>query len=104
MPISVKNLSEMLGKDVFTSRGAYAGRVADMKVNMAKFRIDALMLDVTRGSFLSDLIGKKRGVIVPFQHVDSIGDVVIIKHISSTSLPEEPPKTEETTSPFGSMF
>ena len=104
MPITVKNLSEMLGKDVFTSKGAYAGRVADMRLNMAKFRIDSLMLDVTKGSFLSDLIGKKRGVIVPFQHVDSIGDVVIIKHISSTSMPEEAPKEEQPASPFGSMF
>lgn len=102
MGISVKNMSEMFGKDVFTNRGAYCGRVADMKVNLGKFRVHSLVLDVARGSFLSGILGGKKGIIVPYQYVDSVGDVVIIKHINAP-MQEEPMQTEEAM-PVGSMF
>lgn len=48
MGISVKQVSEMFGKDVFTNRGVYAGRVADVRLNLAKFRIHSVVVDVTR--------------------------------------------------------
>ncbi len=103
MGISVKQISEMFGKDVFTNRGVYAGRVSDMKLNLGKFRIHSLVLDVTRGSFLSGVIGNKRGVIVPYQYVESVGDVVIIKHITAP-VPEEPMDREGAVAAPASMF
>jgi sporulation protein YlmC with PRC-barrel domain len=103
MGISVKSISEMFGKDVFTNRGAYCGRVADLKLHLGKFRINSLVLDVARGSFLSGILGSKKGIIVPYQYVDSIGDVVIIKHISAP-VAEEPERTEEPVSAPVSMF
>jgi len=96
MAITVKNISEMFGKDVFTNRGVYCGRVSNMKVNLKKFRLDSLLLDVARGSFLSNVIGNKKGVIVPYQYVDSVGDVVIIKHIQAPAMPEQNEQSEET--------
>ncbi len=89
MGITVKNVSEMFGKDVFTNKGVYCGRVSDIKVNMQKFRINSIVLDVVKGSFLSGVIGNKRGIIVPYQYVDSVGDVIIIKHIQTPQIPEE---------------
>ena len=83
MGISVKNISEMFGKDVFTNRGAYAGTVADLRLNLGKFRIHSIVLNVSKGSFLAGVIGSKKGVIIPYQYVDSIGDVVIIKHLTA---------------------
>jgi len=93
MPVTVKNISEVLGKDVFTNKGVYAGKVADVEVNLKKFRIRSLVIDVARGSFLSNMVGGKRGVIIPYQLVDNVGDVVIIKHIVAPALPEQ--STEE---------
>ena len=90
MAITVKNATEMFGKDVFTNRGAYCGRISDIKVNMEKFRLQSLVLDVAKGSFLSGLIGSKKGIIVPYQYVDSVGDVVIIKHISAPATEDVP--------------
>ena len=94
MGITVKNMTDMFGKDVFTLRGEYCGRISNMKMNLAKFRIESLMLDIARGSFLSNLIGGKRGIIVPYQYVESIGDVVIIKNISTGNLTEDEAITE----------
>ncbi|MFQ6010260.1 MAG: PRC-barrel domain-containing protein [Candidatus Aenigmatarchaeota archaeon] len=94
MAITVKKATEMFGKDVFTNRGAYCGRISDLKVNMEKFRLQSLVLDVAKGSFLSGLIGGKKGIIVPYQYVDSVGDVVIIKHISAPAAEEPEEKVE----------
>lgn len=104
MGITVKSISEMFGKDVFTSRGAYCGRVADLKLNLGKFRIQSIVLDVARGSFLSGILAGKKGIIVPYQYVDSIGDVVIIKHINAPMPEDSGMKEEQTVVAPASMF
>jgi sporulation protein YlmC with PRC-barrel domain len=95
MVVTVKNISEVFGKDVFTNRGVFCGRVADIEVNLSKFRINALVIETGKGSFLADMVGGKKGVVVPYQLVNSVGDVVIIKHITP-SMPEAPEEVEAT--------
>lgn len=95
MAVTVKNISEVFGKDVFTNRGVFCGKVADVEINLVKFRVNSLIIETARGSFLADMVGGKRGVIVPYQLVNSVGDVVIIKHITP-SAPESTVPEEET--------
>jgi len=94
MPVTVKNISEVFGKDVFTNRGSYCGKVEDLDISLTKFRVSSVRVETARGSFLGDVLGGKKGVIVPFQLVESIGDVVIIKHVTPTM--PEPTTPEET--------
>lgn len=89
MAITVKDLSEMFGKDVFTNKGIYCGKVADLEINLSKFRVRALVIEAIKGSFLASLVGGKKGVIVPYQMVENIGDVVIIKHITTPAMEEK---------------
>ncbi|MBN2202868.1 MAG: PRC-barrel domain-containing protein [Candidatus Aenigmarchaeota archaeon] len=84
MVVTVKNLSEIFNKEVFTNRGVFCGKVADIEVNLSKFRINSIVVETGRGSFLADMVGGKKGVVVPYQLVTSVGDVVIIKHITPT--------------------
>ncbi len=92
MAVNVKSLSDMTRKDVFTSKGAYCGKVVDMGIDLEKFRVKSLVVDAISGSHLATIVGEKKGVIVPFNMVQSIGDIVIIKHISPTTMEED---TEE---------
>lgn len=85
MPINVKNLSEIYGKDVFTDKGIFCGTVEDVKVNFHKFRVKSLLITATKG-YLSEVVGRKKGVVIPYPMVQSIGDVVIIKHIVPTAI------------------
>ena len=96
MAITVKNMSEVFGKDVFTNKGVFCGRVSDIDINLSKFRINSLVVETGKGSFLSDMIGGKKGVIIPYTLVINIGDVVIIKHITPT-IPQETETSTETT-------
>lgn len=88
MPITVKDISEMFGKDVFTDRGYYCGRVSDVEFDMSRFKIRAIVIGAAKGTFLGKMVSGKKGIIVPYPMVQSIGDVVIIKHIT-TPLPQD---------------
>jgi sporulation protein YlmC with PRC-barrel domain len=89
MAVTIKSYSEMIKKDVFTSKGAYCGKVADIDIDLERFRLKAIVVDAVKGSFLSSLVGEKRGVIVPFAMVQAIGDVVIIKHVTPATIESE---------------
>jgi sporulation protein YlmC with PRC-barrel domain len=86
MPVTTRSFSELTRKDVFTHKGAYCGKVLDVGLDLEKFRVKSLVVDAVRGSFLASLVGDKKGVIVPFSMVQSVGDVVIIKHVQPTAV------------------
>jgi len=89
MPITVKDVADMFGKDVFTGKGFYCGKVSDLEFDLARFKIRSLVIEAARGSFLGKMVGGKKGIIVPYPMVQSVGDVVIIKHIVSPTTTEE---------------
>ena len=81
MVANERKLSDVIGKDVFTERGSYCGKVSDIRIDMTKFKVDALSIDAAKGSFLANVVGGKRGVVVPYPMVKAIDDIVLIKHI-----------------------
>lgn len=85
MPINIKDVSEMFGRDVFTDRGAYCGKISDLEFDLSKFKVRAIVIEAVKGSYLAQVVGGKKGVIVPFPMVDAVGDVIIIKHITAPS-------------------
>lgn len=87
MPITVKDVADMFGKDVFTGKGFYAGKISDLEFDLARFKIRSLVIESSKGSTLGKMVGGKKGIIVPYPMVQAVGDVVIIKHI--VSAPEE---------------
>lgn len=80
--VTVESFNELIGKDVFTDKGLYCGKVTDLELDIEKFRVKGIVIDVARGSYLASIVGNKRGVIVPYHLVESIGDVVIIRSFS----------------------
>ncbi|MFH1623469.1 MAG: PRC-barrel domain-containing protein [Candidatus Aenigmatarchaeota archaeon] len=86
MPITVKDIGDMFGKDVFTNKGFYAGKVSDLEFDLSRFKIRSVVIEAAKGGVLGKMVGGRKGVIVPYPMVQAIGDVVLIKHI--TSMPE----------------
>lgn len=94
MPVTVKSIADLFGKDVFTGKGVYTGKVSDLEFDLARFKIRALIIEAAREGFLGKSVGGKKGVIIPYPLVQAIGDIVIIKHIST---PEASELSEEET-------
>jgi sporulation protein YlmC with PRC-barrel domain len=92
MAISVKNFSDMARKDVFTSKGIYCGKIVDIGLDFEKFRVKSVVVDAVRGSHFASIVGDKKGVVVPYAMVQSVGDIVLIKHVPLASVEAE---TEE---------
>lgn len=89
MPITVKDIGDMFGKDVFTNKGFYAGKVSDMEFDLSRFKVRSVVIEAAKGGMLGRMVGGKKGIIVPYPMIQSIGDVVLIKHITSAEIPEE---------------
>ena len=78
--LKIKKISEVIGKDVYTSEGDFFGQIEE--VNLADNKIDGWKIKIT-SSFMS-MLGGARGAIIPHQFVRAIGDVMIV---NKTSLP-----------------
>ena len=98
--VTTQTIRKLFGSDVFTNKGVHVGRIVDCKVDLDKFRVESIVMDVSRGSFLHEMIGGKRGVIVPYGHVEAVGDVVLIRHINTPSIPEDRPEEQSPMSMF----
>jgi len=72
--LKIKKISEVLGRQVFTSEGDFLGTVEE--ANLVDNKIEGWRIRVG-GGFMSS-IGGARGVIVPHQFVKSIGDVFVV--------------------------
>ena len=87
--LRIKKISEVTGKNVFTSDGDFFGQVDE--VNLSENKIDGWKIKVGSG-FLS-MFGGAKGVIIPHQFVRAIGDIVIINKNSlpaKADMPEMP--------------
>jgi sporulation protein YlmC with PRC-barrel domain len=94
--LRVKKVSEIVGKNVFTSEGDFFGQIDD--VNLTENKIDGWKVKV--GSSFLNVFGGARGVIIPHQFVKAIGDVVIINKGSlpmRTEMPAEMPATTQAS-------
>lgn len=82
MATEVENMTDVVGKDVFTSNGSYCGKARDIELDLPRFKVRAIVVDAAQGSYLAEKVGGKRGVIVPFSMVNAIDDVVMIEHFT----------------------
>ena len=80
--LRIKNISEVIGKQVFTSEGDFFGQIED--VNLAENRIDGWKIKI--GSGFMSMFGGARGVVIPHQFVKTVGDIFIV---NKGSLPEK---------------
>ncbi|MEK6800516.1 MAG: PRC-barrel domain-containing protein [Nanoarchaeota archaeon] len=79
--LRIKKVSEVIGKQVYTSEGDYFGQIED--VNLTENKIDGWKIRVSSGFLAS--FGGARGVIIPHQFVKAMGDVVVINRGSLPS-------------------
>jgi len=94
--LRIKKISEVVGKNVFTSDGDFFGQVDD--VNLAENKIDGWKIKIGSG-FLS-MFGGAKGVVIPHQFVRAIGDIVLVNKNSLPSRGEAPELSGEDLEEF----
>lgn len=83
--LRIKKISEVIGKQVYTSEGDFFGQIEE--VSLVDNKIEGWRIKVAAG--LAGVLGGARGVIVPHSFVKAIGDVFIINKASLPSRDED---------------
>ena len=78
--LRIRRISEVIGKQVYTSEGDFFGQVEEVTITDNK--IEGWRIKV--GSSFMHLLGGAKGVIIPHQFVKAIGDILVI---NKSSLP-----------------
>jgi sporulation protein YlmC with PRC-barrel domain len=91
--LKMKKITESYDMRVFTDNGEYFGDVEE--AILTQTRVSGWRVRSTKGSFLSQVLGSAKGVIVPHQLVKSIGDIMII---SKAAVPSYNPEEGESES------
>jgi len=88
--LKMKKVSECYDMKVFTDEGDYFGDVEEIIVTTNK--IFGWRVKATRNSFLTQVLGNAKGVVVPHPLVKSMGDIMII---NKQAVPSYDPEAEE---------
>lgn len=74
--LKLKKISETYEMKVFTDGGDYFGDIEEAILTQTK--ISGWRVRATKNSFLNKVLGSAKGVIVPHQLVNAMGDIMII--------------------------
>ena len=74
--LKMKKISESYDMKVFTDAGDYFGDVEESILTTNK--VFGWRVKATKNSFLANVLGNAKGVIVPHQLVKAISDIMII--------------------------
>ena len=88
--LKMKKVSETYDLRVFTDTGDYFGDIEDSIV--AGNKVSGWKVKATKNSFLSQVLGSAKGVIVPHQMVRAVGDILIV---SRSAVPSSGSAVEE---------
>ncbi len=88
MSQNILDYSEITGKDVFTTKGSYCGKVKDVEINLGKFAVRAVVVGAESGSYLAQKVGGSKNVIIPYRMVESIDDIILMKDFQTSDVAE----------------
>ncbi|MDD1657123.1 MAG: PRC-barrel domain-containing protein [Methanomicrobiales archaeon] len=78
----ITQITELFGLSVYTDKAAYVGDVEDVVIDVDAKKIDSLAIGNLNPDFV-DIKGFK-GIKVPFRIIKSIGDIIVIRHLSGS--------------------
>ena len=85
--LKLKRISEMYDMRVYTDGGEYFGDVEELV--LTKSKLNMWRIKATKNSFLSNVLGGAKGVLVPHNLVKAIGDIIIISRSAIPNFQEK---------------
>lgn len=88
MSENIIDFSDITDKKVFTKKGSYCGELKDVELNVGKFAVRALVVGAEKGSYLAEKVGGSKNVVIPYNMVEALDDIVIIKDFQTNDMEE----------------
>jgi len=80
--MTVLNLSDLVGKDVFTRNAKYVGKIDDTMLDTEKGNLYGFAIAMAKDSFLAKMISpdvvSKKTILIPYREVLAVGDIVLV--------------------------
>jgi sporulation protein YlmC with PRC-barrel domain len=89
MADNILDYSDITGKDVFTRKGSYCGKMKDIEVNLSKFGVRSVVVGAEKGSYLAQKVGGTRNVVIPYRMVESVDDIIVIKDFKTDNVEDQ---------------
>lgn len=105
--MAVCNLTELVGKDVYTRNAKYVGKIEDTMIDTEKGNLYGVAVGLTKESFLSKAIAgsesaTRKTILIPYREIISCEDIIIVTVPKQYERPEEP--KEEGSDEMGSVL
>ncbi len=78
-----QEITSLVGREVYSTKGVFVGEVEDVRLDieaprLADRKVTGLALREVSEDLFDGVVGNERGVVIPYQWVRAVGDVVLI--------------------------
>ena len=75
----LEEITQLIGLHVYTNNGVFLGGISNVIIDVATNKTESIYVDNTNPA----LVESGRPVTVPFRWIQSVGDIIILKHFPS---------------------
>jgi sporulation protein YlmC with PRC-barrel domain len=76
-----QEITALVGREVYSNNGVFVGEVEDVRLNLDDVKVTGLALHRINTDLFGERARGSRGVIVPYDWVQAVGDVVLVSDI-----------------------
>ena len=92
--MAVCNLTELMGKDVYTRNAKFVGKIDDTMIDTEKGNLYGVAVGLTKESFLSKALtgseaGVRKSILIPYREMISAEDIIIVTVPKQYERPED---------------
>jgi len=85
-----QEITALVGREVYSTNGVFVGEVEDVRLDLDNVSVTGLALHQVNRDLFGERARGSRGVILPYDWVQAVGDVVLVSDlIERMGAPEE---------------
>jgi sporulation protein YlmC with PRC-barrel domain len=81
MDAPAQEITALVGREVYSNNGVFVGEVEDVRLDLDGVQVTGIALHRINSELFGDRATGNRGVIVPYDWVQAVGDVVLVSDV-----------------------
>lgn len=94
METPTQEITALVGREVYSSNGVFIGEVEDVRLDLDEITVTGLAIHQVNQELFGERTHGSRGVIVPYDWVQAVGDVILVSDIIERLRPTEDDEEE----------
>lgn len=81
MDVPSQEITALVGREVYSNNGVFIGEVEDVRLSLDDVQVTGLALHRVNTELFGERVSGNRGIIVPYDWVQAVGDVILVSDI-----------------------